>query len=111
MCIASATDIDLIKIAVAHCRLEKYFPSILSCAEIGKGKDEPDIYLKAIECLGTSIEETCVFEDSHIAIKTANKIGAKTVGIYDKFNYGQEEMKKIADVYIGEGETLLKLLK
>ena len=52
-----------------------------------------------------------MFEDSHIAIKTANKIGVKTVGIYDRFNYGQEEMKQIADVYVGEGETLLKLLK
>lgn len=111
MCIASATDMRLIKIAVEHCRLEKYFPDILSCAEIGKGKDEPDIYLKAIACLGTGMEETCVFEDSHIAIKTANRIGVKTVGIYDKYNYGQDEMKKIADAYIGEGETLLKLLK
>ena len=111
MCIASATDIRLIKIAIAHCHLEKYFPNILSCAEIGKGKDEPDIYLKAIAYLGTELEETCIFEDSHIAIKTANKIGVKTVGIYDKFNYGHEEMEKIADVYIGEGETLLKLLK
>ena len=111
MCVASATDIGLIKIAIAHCRLEKYFSNIFSCAEIGKGKDEPDIYLKAIAYLGTETEETCVFEDSHIAIKTANKIGAKTVGIYDKYNYGQEEMKKIADVYIDDGETLLKLLK
>lgn len=111
MCIASATDIRLIKIAVEHCRLGKYFPNILSCTEIGKGKDEPDIYLKAIACLGTEKEETCVFEDSHIAIQTANKIGVKTVGIYDKYNYGQEEMQKIADEYIAEGETLLKLLK
>ncbi|MEE0410806.1 MAG: HAD family hydrolase, partial [Clostridia bacterium] len=86
MCIASATDISLIKIAVEHCNIKKYFLNIFSCAEIGKGKDEPDIYLKAMECLGTGIEETCIFEDSHIAIETANKIGMKTVGIYDKLN-------------------------
>ena len=98
MCIASATDICLIKTALAHCRLEKYFPKIFSCAEIGKGKDEPDLYLKAIAYLGTKIEETCIFEDSYVAMKTANKIGVKTVGIYDKNNYGQEEMKNIADV-------------
>ena len=34
----------------------------------------------------------------------------KTIGIYDKYNYGQEEMKKIATVYIAEGETLEKLI-
>ena len=111
MCIASATDISLIKIAIKHCRLEKYFPIILSCAEMGKGKDEPDIYLQAITCLGTEIDKTCVLEDSLTAIKTANKIGVKTVGIYDKFNYGHEEMEKIADVYIAKGESFLKLLK
>ncbi|MBR5507253.1 MAG: hypothetical protein IKV88_04330 [Clostridia bacterium] len=31
--------------------------------------------------LGTSADETCVFEDSHIAICTADKLGFKTVGI------------------------------
>ena len=110
MCIASATEMALIKVAVEHCNIEKYFSSIFSCVDVGKGKDKPDIYLKALVSLGTEIEETCIFEDSHIAIDTATKIGMKTVGIYDKFNYGQEEMKKIADVYIEEGETLLKLL-
>ena len=110
MCIASATDISLIKLAVEHLKIGKYFVKILSCAEIGKGKDQPDIYLKALETLGTSIEETYIFEDSHIAIDTAYKIGMKTVGIYDKYNYGQEEMKKITTVYIAEDETLKKLI-
>lgn len=110
MCIASATDKDLIKIAVKHCNIEKYFTTILSCAEIGKGKEHPDIYLKALDFLGTSAEETCVFEDSHIAIETADRIGMKTVGIYDKYNYGQEEMRRIATSYIAEGETLKKLI-
>ena len=36
--------------------------------------------------------------------------GMKTVGIYDKYNYGQEEMKKIAIEYIAEDETLKKLI-
>ena len=110
MCIASATDISLIKIAAKHCNIEKYFTNILSCAEIGKGKDKPDIYLKALECLGTGAEETCIFEDSHIAISTADKLGMKTIGIYDEYNYGHEEIKKIATVYIDKGETLKKLI-
>ena len=110
MCIASATDIELIKIAVKHCNIEKYFTDILSCAETGKGKDEPDIYLRALDCLETSADETCIFEDSHIAICTADKLGIKTVGIYDKYNYGQDEIKRISTVYIAEGETFLSQL-
>ncbi len=111
MCIASATDPDLIKIAVKHCNIENYFIDILSCADIGKGKDQPDIYLKALECLGTSADETCIFEDSHIAICTARKLGFKTVGIYDKYNYGQEEIKKTATIYIAQGDSLKSLIK
>ena len=110
MCIASATAIQLIKIALKHCNIENYFTDILSCADIGKGKDKPDIYLKALETLGTSADETCIFEDSHIAICTADTIGIKTVGIYDKYNYGQDEIKKIATVYIGEGDSLKNLM-
>ena len=111
MCIASATDIRLIKIAAKHCDIDKYFDKIFSCAEIGKGKDEPDIYIKAMEYLGTTKEETCVFEDSHIAIKTASLLGVPTVGIYDENNYGQEEIKKIATVYLDKGESFTKLMK
>ena len=110
MCIASATDMKLIKIAVEHCKIGKYFESILSCAEIGKGKDEPDIYIKALECLGTETSETCIFEDSHIAIETADKLGIKTVGIYDRYNYDQDKIKKIASIYIDDGESLKKLI-
>lgn len=111
MCIASATDISLIKLAVEHLEIGKYFEKIFSCAEIGKGKDQPDVYLKAMDFLGTFAEETCVFEDSHIAVDTADKIGMKTVGIFDKYNYGHEEMKKIATIYVAEGETLEKLIR
>ena len=66
--------------------IEKYFIDIVSCADMGKGKDEPDVYLKALEVLGTSIDNTWIFEDSHVAIKTAAALGMKTVGIYDKNN-------------------------
>jgi len=110
MCIASATERSLIKIAAEHCKIDKYFSDIISCADIGKGKDKPDVYIKALERLNTRAEETCIFEDSHIAINTADKLKMKTVGIYDKYNFGHDKIKEIATVYIDEGETLEKLI-
>ena len=110
MCVATATDLSLVKIAIEHCNIGKYFVDIFSCAQIGKGKDKPDIYLAALKSLGTSIDEVCIFEDSLVAIKTAKKLGIKTVGIYDKFNYGHDEMKMISDMYISDGESLEKLI-
>ena len=76
---------------------------------MGKGKEEPDIFLLASEFLGEKTEETWVFEDSLTAIETATSIGMPTVGIYDQYNYGQDRIKEIATEYVAAGETLLKL--
>lgn len=110
MCIASATDVKLLNLAIDHCNIRKYFSDILSCADLGIGKDKPDIYLKALECLGTNIDDTYVFEDAYVAIKTATDLGIKTVAIYDKLNYNYDEIKKIATICINDGESLKKLI-
>ena len=110
MCVASASTKEHVKTALKNFGIDEYFSAIFSCDDLGKGKEEPDVYLASMEFLGTKKEETYVFEDSLTAIKTAGKIGIKTVGVYDKYNYGQEEMKKLADEYIDDGETLLKLI-
>ena len=110
MCLASATASDLVALAVKHCELEKYFLKVFSCGELGLGKDKPDIYLLARDFLGTPIEETWIFEDSHIALGTAAGVGMPTVGIWDKHNTNQDDIKTVATHYIAEGETLLKLI-
>ena len=110
MCIASATAPDLITVALEHCGIESYFSKIFSCAEVGKGKEEPDVFLQACEFLGAKPCETWVFEDSSVAIKTAVKVGMPTVGIYDAYNFGQAEVKALATEYIADGESLLKLI-
>lgn len=111
MCIASATAPELISVAMKHCDIEKYFLKVFSCGAIGKGKDEPDVFLLAKEFLGEKAEDIWVFEDSLVAIETASKTGMNTVGIYDRYNYGQERIKEITKAYIAKGETLLKLIK
>lgn len=110
MCVASATDGEFLKLAIKRCGLEKYFLRVFSCSSIGKGKEEPDIFLMAQEFLGSGREETWVFEDSLTAIRTADSVGMPTVGIYDACNFGQEEIRAIAKFYIAEGESLMKLV-
>ena len=91
--------------------IEKYFLKVFSCGTLGKGKEEPDVFLLARDFLGEQTQDTWVFEDSLTAIETVAKIGMPIVGIYDQFNYGQERIKEIATEYIADGETLLKLIK
>lgn len=40
------------------------------------------------------------------AIETAVKIGLPTVGIYDQYNHGQEQIQKLVKIYVGPGESL-----
>ena len=110
MCLASATETKYIDIALDRHGMRKYFTRVLSCAEIGRGKEFPDIYLAALEALGTDASETWVFEDSYVALETAAGIGLPTVGIFDRNNFEQERLKGSATHYIAEGETLMKLV-
>lgn len=110
LCVASATDPAYVDIALECCGLKKYFSKVFSCADLGVGKDKPDIFLLASESLGEKPEDTWVFEDSLTAIETAASVGMPTVGIYDRFNFGHERMRAIATEYIAPGETLCKLI-
>lgn len=111
MCIASATAPDLVNIALDACDLRKYFIKFFSCADLGLGKDKPDIYYLALDFLKTEKAETFVFEDSLVAVDTAMKAGFPTVGIYDKYNDGAEQLETMATYFIADGETLCKLIE
>lgn len=106
LALASATDMKYIRIATECCGLSEYFPIILSCVDIGKGKDQPDIYLAAIDALGTQISETCVFEDSAVALETAHRVGLMTVGVYDLYTPDHARVIAVSDRYLAAGEGM-----
>ncbi len=110
MCIATASDMHLLSVAIKHCGLDKYFSIFSSCKDVGKGKDSPQVFIRAAELLGVEISDAWVFEDSCTAIKTAAAAGFKTVAVFDANNYGQAEMQAVASEYIAKGETLMKLV-
>ena len=102
MCVASATAKELLAIAIAKCDLGKYFEAVVSCADVGKSKDSPEVFFEALKVLGTSLEETAVFEDSAVAAETAKKAGFFVVGVYDQNNFGHEKLIANSDRYISQ---------
>lgn len=91
MVVASSGIRALIDAAFTRLDLHKYFKKIMT-----GDKNSPELFEKCLEELGTSAEETFVFEDGIHAIETAKKIGIKTVVVKDiQENY--EEIKKSAD--------------
>ena len=110
ICLASATEMRGIRFALQHYDLAKYFDFVLSCADIGVGKDKPDIYLDSMNLLRLPQSEICVFEDSYVALETAKRVGFKTVGIYDKFNFEQDRLKNASDFYLDQTQSLDRLI-
>ena len=110
MCIASATKPRLIRVALDHAGIGCYFSEIVSCEDVGKGKSFPDVFNAALKRLGTPKGATWVFEDSIVALQTAQKAGFHTVGVYDRNNDGQELVAAYSDEYIAAGESICRLL-
>lgn len=110
MCLVTATAKELVNLALKNCELVDYFPEIISCADIGKGKDELDAFFAACDLFGVKSKDVCVFEDSLLAIETVKKASFQTVGIYDKNNFCQDKIKEISDIYISCDKTLKDLI-
>ncbi len=110
MCIASATKPELIRVVLRRLGIDGYFSGIVSCEDIGKNKSFPDVFLAALDRLGTPKAETWVFEDSLVALQTAKKAGFHTVGVYDRNNDRQELIAAYSDEYIAAGESICRLL-
>ena len=55
--------------------------------------------------------EVCVFEDALVAIRTAKNAGFNTVGIFDKHNFNQEQVKLYSDYYVEDGKPLSDAVK
>ena len=111
MCVATATDRYLVEETLQRLGMLHCFSEIFTCAEIGYGKDKPIIYRKALEHLGTVKEETYVFEDALFALKTARADGFPTVGVYDRHEIRQDELKSFADYYIMDfADAILKTI-
>jgi HAD superfamily hydrolase (TIGR01509 family) len=100
MCIATATDRYQVEAALKRCGMRQYFSEIFTCTEVGSGKNQPFIFRKAMAHLGTDRSSTAIVEDAYHAIRTAKADGFMTVAIYDAHEDKQQDIQKLADLYL-----------
>jgi HAD superfamily hydrolase (TIGR01509 family) len=100
---ATSSPREHIERALERNGLLSYVDRMFTNAEIGKSKHSPDIYDAAAGHMGTAPGETCVFEDSLYALRTAAAAGYHTVGVFDsKGESDQEGLRGSAEIYIHE---------
>ena len=74
--IASTARKENLMNAVNYLGIAKHFDLIYAGVDVKKGKPSPEIYLKAMDALGVSPEQTLIFEDSDVGIQAAKAAGA-----------------------------------
>lgn len=101
MCVASSTAPELLDICLKRLGVRDYFEFLLSCEEVGAGKNKPDVYLEAARRMGSVPGNTVIFEDILVAASTAKQAGFPLCVIYDaNSDVEQERLKSLADCYV-----------
>src|SRR5205823_13590298 len=87
--------------------LKRFFPVVVSCADVTRGKPAPDIFLRAAELLGVIPVECCVVEDSKPGVAAGLAAGMKVIAITN--THPAEELGAAAHVVntYAQIETLL----
>lgn len=112
MVIASSTPADDIRVGLRTHGLEGFFKEVFFTGDVGRGKEYPDVYLRALEELGTPLESTWVFEDAPFGVRTASKTGFPVVALLNDHD-GRDEsfLRRYANILVhGYGELSLALL-
>lgn len=74
--IVSTGHIDNISNVMRYLRLEEGIDGILSSDDVTDPKPAPDCFLKAMQIVGATPEQTLIFEDSAVGLEAARRSGA-----------------------------------
>lgn len=81
-CALATTNDAAVLNSMKNVQVDKLFDVRVHGAEVGRGKDHPDIYLEAARRLGVPPRDCVVFEDIVPALKSAQKAGMTTCGVF-----------------------------
>ena len=109
--IATSNSASLFEPCLRNRQVYDMFHSFTETGDVERGKEFPDVYIKAAEKMGALPEKCLVFEDIIPAMEGARKGGFKTVGVREKkWNYPMEELQASCDYVIDEIHEAIVLL-
>lgn len=79
--VTSSNDIKMSNAYAAHPELLELVDTVLTSEHFSKSKPDPECFLKSMEALGATPQETIVFEDSFHGITAGRASGAKVIGL------------------------------
>lgn len=105
--IASSSEKWLVETITKNNDVREYFSDTVGGDEVSEAKPSPDIFLKALDKLGTAKDETLVLEDSLNGVRAAHNAGIPVIMIPDLIALNDEAKEKALAVE----ESLLDVKK
>lgn len=100
LALVTTTDRIYVDVLFERLGLHDYFEVILTIADVGAGKNRPDIYHEAARRLQLEARDCVVFEDALFALETARAAGYATVGVEDHGHVDEATLKAHCDLMI-----------
>lgn len=94
MCAATSNKLDLAEGALKRLGILDSLMFVLTCDEVGKGKEFPDIYNECARRMELAPSDIMVFEDALHGAECAKKAGFMVTGVFDES--AGDDFRKIA---------------
>lgn len=89
-------------------KLEQYFETVVYAEEVGKSKEEPDVYIETMKRLSADAGECMLYEDILAALNTAHSIGLRVTIVEDESaKADRAALIEKSDIYIKDFTELL----
>jgi len=85
------------------------FDNVWSCDDFDTTKADPNIYVRAAQRMGVSVEDVIFLDDNLNAVKTAKCARMRVFGVYDDSSVDcAEEMRAVSECYVQHFSQLLQ---
>ncbi len=112
MAVGTSNSDYLTKTVLFSNQISEYFSEIITGDETVRGKPFPDIFLKAINKMGTQPTDAIVIEDTLNGVLAAKNAGIKVCAVYDKHSQKKlETIKEISDWFVYDFYELKSLFE
>ena len=80
--IASSAPRANVEVMLTAIGLTREFDAIVSAEDVTRGKPDPQVFLRAAECLGAAPDRCVVVEDAAAGIEAGHRAGMRTIGVH-----------------------------
>lgn len=102
--VTSSNIVKMNNVYAQHPEFRSYFEFILTADDYDKSKPDPECFLKGMNLLGATVDNTFIFEDSLNGLKAAKNTGAITIGLTT--TNSRESVKELCDYVINDFKGL-----